>query len=255
MIRGIFDSHAHYDDKAFSSDRDQLIENLSLSGVENVVNIGCDLKTSKASISLGKKHKIFSSTVGFHPHYAKDVDGDYIDILEEMSRQESVVGIGEIGLDYHYGGEDKAIQKRVFINQLKLAERIKKPVVIHSRDALDDSVEILQKFNLEGVIHCFGYDFLAMEKFIDMGYHIGITGVVTFKNARDVKTVVTKIPLDRLLIETDCPYMAPTPFRGGRCDSTMLIHSIEEIAGLRGISPEEVVSITSKNGKKLFKIK
>lgn len=255
-MNGIFDSHAHYDDKQFDIDRDQIISNLERQGVVGVINVGCNIKTSKSSICLANKYSFFYCSVGIHPHEAENVDGDYIDILEELSKNNKVMAIGEIGLDYHYKNIQKQIQKRVFINQLKLAEKLDLPVIIHSRDALEDTLEILKEFsNVKGVVHCYSYDKDSAIELINMGYYLGITGAITFNNAKNLKDVVYNVPISNILLETDCPYMAPVPFRGKRCDSSMIINSVKEISKLKVIEETEIIKVTTANCYNIFKIK
>lgn len=251
----IFDSHAHYDSSRFDDERDFIIKKIKDEGICGVMNVGCDIETSKNSIELSKKYDFFYSSVGIHPHEAEKVDGDYIDILEKLSNNEKVFAIGEMGLDYYYDHSAREIQKRVFKNQLKLAEKLNFPVIIHSRDSVEDTLDILNEFpEVKGVVHCFGYDLVAANEFIKRGYYIGITGILTFKSAKNLKEAVKNIPIENLVLETDCPYMAPNPYRGSRSDSSMIIEVAKEISSLKDIALQDVLKTTTKNSYNLFKI-
>lgn len=253
-MQGIFDSHAHYDDKRFQEDRDQLFGQMHSSSVTALINVGCNLKTSAASIKLTEQYPFVYAAVGIHPEDSTQVDGDYIDRLTEFAKHPKVVAIGEIGLDYHYEDTVKPIQHRVFERQLKLAEKLDKPVIIHSRDAVSDTVEILKKANNRGVIHCYSGSAETAKIYLDMGYYIGFTGVVTFSNAKKVLEAVKITPLDRILLETDCPYMAPAPFRGKRCTSDMIAYTAAKIAEIKGIPTQQMIDLARENTCRLFGI-
>lgn len=251
----LFDSHAHYDDKQFNSDRDQLINSLPQSGITNVINVGCDIASSENSVELAKQYPFFYCAVGIHPHEAANVDGNYIDQLTALSAYEKCVAIGEIGLDYHYDFSPRKIQQRVFRRQMQLAQELNMPVVIHSREATQDTLAILNEFPLvKGVMHCFGGSAETSRIIVNMGYYIGFTGVITFQNARKTIEAVAATPLDRLLLETDCPYMAPTPYRGKRCDSSMMVETAKKMAEIKNVTPQKIADITRKNTLSCFSI-
>lgn len=250
----IFESHAHYDSSRFLEDRHDVLYRVHKSGVRYIVNVGCDINTSKKSIELANKFDYIYASVGIHPSDANNVDSNYIDELKIMSNQIKVVALGEMGLDYHYNDYIESVQKRVFINQLNLASQLNMPVIIHSRDSFLDTINILSQFShIYGVIHCYGYDINELKEFLKLNYYIGITGAVTFAKSYSLLRVVEALPLDRLFIETDCPYMAPIPYRGKRCDSSMLINIVEKIAEIKKITVEQVINVTRQNCFNLFK--
>lgn len=253
-MNGIFDSHAHYDDEKYDSDREQVIANIQQKGVCNVINIGCDIKSSEKSIALAEKYPIFYAAVGIHPHTAGEVAEGYIDRLRVISAHEKVVAIGEIGLDYHYDFAPRVVQQKVFEEQLLLAQELDMPVIIHSREATEDTLKLLNKYMPKGVVHCFTGSAQTAKEVLQLGMYIGFTGVVTFKNARKTLEVIDNTPLDRLLLETDCPYMAPEPYRGQRTTSDMIVKTAEAVARVKGISPQEAVDYARDNTKRLFGI-
>ncbi|NLL82062.1 MAG: TatD family hydrolase, partial [Tissierellia bacterium] len=214
------DSHAHLDDDRFDDDREILIESLRANNIDLVFNIGADIKTSKASVELAKKYDHIYAVVGVHPHDAEDAEDNYLDILRELSLEEKVVAIGEIGLDFYYDNSPRDIQRKVFKEQLKLAKELNLPVVIHTRDASQETFDILKEAgkdgSLRGIMHCYSGSVEMAKEYIKLGFYISIAGPVTFKNSRVVKDVAKEIPLDKLLIETDCPYLSPEPHRGKR---------------------------------------
>lgn len=248
----IFDSHAHYNSEQFDEDRDELLTRLNEGGVSHIINIGCDIPTSQESIDLAKKYDFVYATVGFHPHDAKNATGDYLAQLEEMATYEKVVAIGEIGLDYYYDSSPREVQKQVFEEQLQLAQKLDLPVSIHSREATEDTLELLQKYRPSGVVHCYTGSAETAKILLDIGLHIGFTGVVTFKNAKKILKVIEMMPLDRILLETDCPYMAPEPFRGKRSTSDMILQTATVIADKKAVPVEELISIAKENTIKLF---
>ncbi|MCL1987321.1 MAG: TatD family hydrolase [Firmicutes bacterium] len=250
-----FDSHAHYDDKRFNSDRANLLENeLPNQGVIGLVNIGACMKSSKASVELAKKYDFVYAAVGVHPHSAVQMVESDITTLQNLCTQKTVA-IGEIGLDFFRNLSPPDTQKYWFVQQLKLAKTLDKPVVIHSRDAAQETMDIIKDSGVrKGVIHCYSGHLPMALQYIEMGFYIGLGGVVTYKNAAKTHEVAQKIPLDRLLIETDAPYLAPVPFRGERNDSTKLPFIVEQIATLRNISTTEVSTATTDNAKKLFSL-
>ena len=250
----IIDSHAHYDDSAFDGDREQLLSSMFESSVELVIEMGCSMESSRNSVALSQKYPQIYAAVGVHPEDCSKVYDGYIEELEQLSRNEKVVAIGEIGLDYHYDGFDREKQIEVFEQQLILAQRLGLPVVIHSRDATKDCMKLLKKYKPKGVVHCFSGSAETAKEIISLGMYIGFTGVLTFKNARKAIEACEVIPTDRLLLETDCPYMAPVPFRGKRCDSTMIRFTAEKMAEIKGVTPDKIQEICNNNAKILFAI-
>ncbi len=251
----IFETHAHYDDTAFSEDRDFLLQQMHREGIEYIVNIGCSMETSRGITKLVRQYDFLYGTVGVHPEDAGSLTEPDMEELEELSRQEKILAIGEIGLDYHYDEPPRDIQKQWFVRQLDLAKRRQLPVVIHSRDAAKDTLDIMKAEHAgktNGVIHCFSYGIEMAREYLNMGYYIGIGGVVTFKNGRKLKKVAEYVPLDSIVLETDAPYLAPVPFRGKRNCSLYLKYVAEELAQLKGISAEEVCAVTFENAKRLY---
>ncbi|MCM1577710.1 MAG: TatD family hydrolase [Ruminococcus sp.] len=250
----IIDSHAHYDDKAFDGDREELLSRLfsEESPIERIVNVGCSVKGSRDSAALAEKYPRIFFTAGLHPDASDELP--QIGVIRELATSPKCVAIGEIGLDYHYENHPKDIQKKAFEEQLKLAAELDKPVVIHLRDAWEDTMELLKKYRPKGVMHCFGGSAEIAAEVIKMGMYIGFTGAVTFKNAKKARHALETIPKDRLLCETDCPYMSPEPVRGRRCDSGMLPYTIAVMAEIMGESPENTAEITAENAERLFNI-
>lgn len=251
----IFETHAHYDDAAFSEDRDFLLEQMHREGIEYIVNIGCSMENSNSITGLVKQYDFLYGTVGVHPEDAGSLTESDMEELEELSKQDKILAIGEIGLDYHYDEPPKDIQKQWFVRQLDLAKRRQLPVVIHSRDAAKDTLDIMKAEHAgktNGVIHCFSYGVEMAREYLNMGYYIGIGGVITFKNGRKLKEVAEYAPLDRIVLETDAPYLAPVPFRGKRNCSLYLKYVVEELARLKGLSAEAVCTVTYENAKRLY---
>ncbi len=253
-LHGIFDSHAHYDDPRFDDDRQTLLPAMHRDSVAAILNIGCSLSASEASVSLAKQYPFVYATVGIHPEDSTAVPIDYLDRLAALAKEEKVVAIGEIGLDYHYEDTVKPVQKRVFEEQLALAERLNLPVVIHSRDAVQDTIDILKNANNRGVLHCYSGSAETAQTYLELGYYIGFTGVVTFPNAKKAVETAKVIPLDRILLETDCPYMAPVPHRGKRCTSDLIAHTASKLAEIKGISTQTMIDIARENTCRLFGI-
>lgn len=254
----IIDTHAHYDDESFDSDRDSLLMGMKEHGVERIVTVGANIATSRAALELIEKYSFLYATVGVHPSDVTELDEEKINWLKAAVKKEKVVAIGEIGLDYHYDEPEPEVQKKWFIRQLALAREVMLPVIIHSREAAEDTLSLMKEYHAEeigGVVHCFSYSPEMAEEYVKMGFYIGIGGVCTFKNAKKVKEVVKKVPLERIVLETDCPYLAPEPNRGKRNDSTNLIYVAREIAALRGISEEEVIQKTRENALSLYHMK
>lgn len=253
-LTGIFDSHAHYDDPAFDPDREELLTTLRQNGVSQILTIGADLPTSRAAVALAETHDFLWAAVGVHPHAAGDLPEDWLARLEAMTASPRVRAIGEIGYDYHYDSDWKEAQKAAFEAQLQLAARLNLPVIIHDREAHGDTMDLLRKYRPAGVVHCYSGSAEMAKEVLSLGMYIGFTGVVTFKNARRALEAAAVIPLDRLLVETDCPYMAPEPFRGKRCDSSLLPYTIAKLAELKGVTPQELTRITAQNTRRLFDI-
>lgn len=253
----IFDTHAHYDDEAFDEDREELLSGLFNHGIEAVTNVGASIKSSKSTLALAEKYPHVYGAIGVHPNETAELDEDSINWLKSQSSHEKIVAIGEIGLDYYWDEPERETQKIWFIRQLDLAKQVKLPVIIHSRDAAKDTLDIMKAEggrDTGGVIHCFSYGKEIAREYLNMGYYLGIGGVITFKNAKKLKEVVEYMPMEQLVLETDCPYLAPSPNRGKRNSSLNLPYVVQEISAIKGISEEEVIEITSRNAKKLYRL-
>lgn len=252
----LFDTHTHLDDKKFDNDREDVISSLKEQGISLAVNVGADIKSSKASILLAEKYDFIYAAVGVHPSDTKGLTDDDISLLEEMTRHEKVVAIGEIGLDYYWDEPEREIQKEWFLKQLLLAKKLNMPYIVHDRDAHADTLEIIKKANYtNGVMHCFSGSAQMAQEVIKMGMYVSLSGTVTFKNAKAAKEVAKVVPIEKLLIETDSPYLTPEPFRGQRNNSALVKYTAEEIAKIRGISFDELARITLDNGKRFYNIK
>lgn len=252
-MRELIDSHAHYDHKRFDPDRDKLVKSLPGLGVVKIINVGCDMDSSEASIKLAEKYPFVYATVGVHPHDAKSLDEGGFESLKNMLSHKKVVALGEIGLDFYHNFSPPDVQKKWFKRQLALADEFGLPVVIHSRDAHDETMEIIKSSPVrKGVLHSFsGDDKLALQ-YIEMGFYIGISGVVTFDKAQTTKQTVAATPLSKILLETDCPYLAPVPHRGKRNDSGLLIHIAKVVAEIKNESYETICTETTANVGVLF---
>ena len=250
-----FDTHAHYENKQFNNDRDELLDLMLENDVSLILNAGSNLKSSKFSLKLADRYEFIYASVGVHPHDSKDMTDDMIIELKQLLTHPKAMAVGEIGLDFHYDFSPRDIQKKRFWEQLELARKVKKPVVIHMREATEETLDIISEYkDLTGVFHCFPGSWETAKTILDTGWYISFTGVVTFKNARKAIEVIEKMPMDRLLLETDCPYMSPEPFRGRRNCSINIKYIAAKIAEIREISLEEVADITKENGKRLFQI-
>lgn len=250
-----FDSHAHYDDNRFDSDRDGIIKSVYENKITRVCNIGSNIETSKKSISLAKKYDFIYAAVGVHPHDAESMTKADIDILRKMALEEKVVAIGEIGLDYYYDNSPRALQKKWFEAQLELAKSLDMPVVIHTRDATEDTIAILKNSKVKkAVIHCFSGSIETAKIMLDMGYNISFAGTVTFKNARGIIDVVKYVPDEAFFIETDCPYLTPEPNRGKRNYSVYMKDTAKRIADIRQTSLSHIAKITFDNASSFYKI-
>lgn len=252
----IFETHAHYDDEAFDSDRSQILNDLLNHGIFRIVNASADLISSGKSVELSRQYPYIYAAIGVHPeNLSENETFDFIDKLKSIALDnKKVVAIGEIGLDYHYRTDNKDIQKIAFLKQIELANELNLPVLIHDRDAHGDTLEILEKTCPKGVVHCFSGSIEMAKKVTDLGVYLGIGGVVTFKNAKNIVKVISDIPLETIVLETDAPYLAPEPFRGKRCDSSMIKYTAQKIAEIKDVSINEVLRITKSNAMNLFGI-
>lgn len=252
----IFDTHAHLDDRAFDTDRAALLSQLPGLGLALVMNSGCSLASSRAAAALAENYNYVYAAVGSHPDAADEVTEDVLEQYRQLARQcPKVRAIGEIGLDYHYEDIPREVQQRAFRAQMALARELELPVIVHEREAHEDGMRIVEEFpQVTGVFHCYSGSLEMAKVLIRRGWYIGFGGVLTFKNARKAVEAASQIPLDRLVLETDCPYMSPEPFRGRRNDPGRLHLVAERLAQLRGLSAEEIENITLENGKRLYRI-
>lgn len=252
----LIDSHAHLTSDDFNEDRSFLIKDLSNFAVNSVILPACDLENSYETVKLAEKYENLYAQVGFHPENIESFDDSSIEKLEDLAKNPKVVAIGEIGLDYYWQDDNKDEQKEIFIKQLDLARKLKLPVVIHSRDSIDDCLEILKDYpDLKVQIHCFSYSYIHLMECMKRGYYISIGGVVTFKNAENEKNTAINVDLDKLMLETDCPYLSPEPYRGMRNDPRKIVEVAREIANLRGMKLSKLAKRTSKNAMEFFNIK
>ena len=253
----IFDTHAHYDDEQFDIDREELLGKMQEAGIETIVDVGASIETTKKALELAHRYDFIYAAVGVHPSEVEELDDEKLELLRELSRDEKCLAIGEIGLDYHWPDPAPELQKIWFKKQLDLARSEKLPVIIHSRDAAADTINIMKEEHAEeigGVVHCFSYGKEIAKQCADMGFYIGIGGVLTFKNARKMVEVVENTPMDRIILETDCPYLAPEPYRGKRNSSLYLPYVVEKLAQIKGISCDEVERITRENARSMYRM-
>ena len=252
----LFDTHAHLDDRAFADNRAELLAGLPGQGLALVMNPGCSLESSRNVVKIAKEYDYIYAAVGSHPDVADEVNESVIEEYRTLCKENpKVKAIGEIGLDYHYEDIPRDIQLKAFRMQMELARELKLPVIIHERDAHEDGMAVIREFSdVTGVFHCYSGSAEMARQLVDRGWYIGFTGVLTFKNARKAVEVAASIPLDRIVLETDCPYMAPEPFRGKRNDPGKLYRMAEKLAEIRGVSVEEIHNITTENGKRLYRI-
>jgi len=252
----LFDTHAHLDDRAFDNDREALLAGLHDRQISLVMNPGCSLASSRNAVAMAEQYPWLYAAVGSHPDAADEVCEEVIEEYRKLCKLSSKVkAIGEIGLDYHYEDIPRQLQQKAFILQLELARELDLPVIVHERDAHEDGMAIVRDFpTVKGVFHCYSGSAEMARQLVDMGWYIGFTGVLTFKNARKALETAASIPLERIVLETDCPYMAPEPFRGKRNDPGYLYRMAEKLAELRGISVEEIHHITTENGKRLYRM-
>ena len=251
----IFDTHAHYDNKAFDEDREELLASLPGHGIAGVVNIGSGLASCSSTIDLMQRYDFVNCAIGVHPSEIAELDETSIEWIRQQCHLKKCVAVGEIGLDYHRDEPERELQKKWFVRQMELAREAGKPVVIHSREAAKDTVDIMtaeRAGEIGGVIHCYSYTKETAKIFLDMGFYFGIGGVLTFKNARKLREAVEYIPLDRIVLETDCPYLAPEPNRGKRNSSLHLPYVIAEMAQIKGVDEEEIRRATWENAHKLY---
>lgn len=249
----IFDTHAHYFKSDFGEELDSVLAGLPEKGVERVLAVGCSLAACYEQAGLAERYDFVYAAAGIHPEDAGNLPPDWLSKIRELCGREKVVAVGEIGLDYHYDdGASKDVQREVFVRQLELARELDMPVIIHSRDACADTMEILREYKPRGVMHCYSYSAETAREVVALGMYIGFTGVLTFKNAKKAVAACDIIPTERLLLETDCPYMAPEPFRGKRCDSSMIPYTAAKMAQIKGVSTQEMIDIANENGKRLF---
>lgn len=256
IYTNIFDSHSHYDDAAFDCDRDELISSMLSTNISGMIHAATDEVSCRYGIEYSKRFENYYTSIGFHPENLAKLPENCIDILTSLlSESDKIVAVGEIGLDYHYEGYDKPLQLKVFEEQIKFALTHELPVIVHSRDATADTMEILRRLRPKGVLHCFSGSYETACEVISLGMYIGFTGALTFKNAKKAVRACEAVPIDKLLLETDCPYMAPDGFRGRRSDSTMIYRTAQKVAEIKGISPQEVLDATAENAKRLFGIR
>ena len=250
----IFDTHAHYDDVQFDSDREELLSSMPDLGVTTIVNVSSTLESCEKCVELAGKYPYVYAAVGVHPDEVGALNEETFAEMEALLDNDRVVAVGEIGLDYYWDNESHELQKKWFVRQLELARQHHLPLIIHSREAAADTMEIMKAHaqGLEGVIHCYSYSREQAEEYVKMGFYIGIGGVLTFKNAKKLKEVAAAIPLERIVLETDCPYLAPEPFRGKRNQSSYIRYVAEKLAEIKGMTAEEVIAVTEANAKKMY---
>lgn len=253
----IFDSHAHYDHNSFDGDRKELLHSFHEAGVGGVVNIGTDLEGNRRTVELVEEYPFIYGAVGIHPNHVGELNEENFRWLREQCQGERIVAVGEVGLDYHWGKENPELQKEWFIRQLRMAKELRMPVVIHSREAAADTMEIMKQeydASLPVVFHCYSYSVEFAREYLKMGYYLGIGGVVTFDNAKKLREVVQEMPVERILLETDAPYLTPVPFRGKRNDSRKLSYVAQTVGELKGLDPGEVIQITEANAWNFFRL-
>ena len=251
----IFETHAHYDDEKFDEDRAELLSSMQENGIGRIINVSANLESLENTRKLMEAYPFIYGAFGLHPDEVGDLNEDVMARMRELCRMEKAVAVGEIGLDYYWDKENHEKQEYWFRRQIALAREEKLPMIIHSREAAADTLRVMKEEKSEeigGVIHCFSYSAEMAEEYLKMGFYLGIGGVVTFKNAKKIKEVVQMAPMERILLETDRPYLAPVPYRGNRNSSLYLPYVVREIAEIKGISEEEVIEMTEKNAVRLF---
>ena len=252
-MNNIFDAHAHYDDDWFDNDREELLSSLPQKGISGIVNAAVDLQTAKIAQGFAEKYDFMYFTVGFHPENLEDMPEDYLSQIAEMLQHEKAVALGEIGLDYHWDIE-KSLQHRVFEEQLQLSRELDVPVVVHDREAHGDVMTYLRQYKPKGLLHCFSGSVEMLKEVLSLGMSISLGGTVTYKNARVPVEIAKAVPLDRLLLETDAPYLSPVPMRGKRNDSSNIIYTATRIAEIKDMSVQELLNITAQNARQLYGI-
>lgn len=257
MFKNIFDTHSHYTDSAFDSDRDELIVSMHRNGVRNIMLAVSEYDDALKALELSRKYDFVYSAAGIHPECIETADPDYIYKLEKLITEnpDKIKAVGEIGLDYHYEGYNREKMISIFRDQLILADKLNLPVIIHSRDATKDTMDILRELKpKKAVVHCFSGSAETAKEIIELGLHISFTGVLTFSNAKKAIEALKVIPVERLMLETDCPYMAPVPYRGKRCDSSMISETAKKAAEIKQMEVQELLDITYETAKKFFNI-
>lgn len=251
----IFDTHAHLNDPAFDEDREALILGLPEKGIVNVMNVGCCLESSRDCIAMAEKYPFIYASVGSHPDSADEVCDEVLEKYRDMCRHPKVKAVGEIGLDYYYENVPREVQIRAFEMQMELARQVDLPVIVHERSAHGDGMEVVQKFpGVTGVFHCYSGAAEMAKQLVKKGWYIGFTGVLTFKNARKAVETAAAIPIERIVLETDCPFMSPEPHRGRRNDPGYLCHMVNKLAEIKGLTPEKVAEITTQNARQLYRL-
>ena len=252
----LFDTHAHMDDRAFDVDREELLSSLPEKGIGLLMNPGCSLESSRNASALSQRYDYIYAAVGSHPDAADEVNDDVLEEYRKLCKlNPKIKAIGEIGLDYHYEDIPRELQLKAFRAQMALARELDLPVIVHEREAHEDGMKVVEEFpEVTGVFHCYSGSGEMAKWLVNRGWYIGFTGVLTFKNARKAVEVASSIPLDRIVIETDCPYMSPEPFRGKRNDPSRVYRMAEKLAELRGLAVREIQNITRENGKRLYRI-
>lgn len=256
-----FDTHMHIDDEKFDKDRKEIIQKIYKAGVTKAIDIGCNVETSKKAIEIAEQNEFIYAMCGIHPSDIPQTEEELwkdIEKIKELAQlhSEKVIGIGEIGLDYYWHKDNKEMQKKAFIKQIELANELNLPISIHTREAIDDTIEIIRKYEVKrgGILHCCPFNPELVKHGLENGYYIAFGGTVTFKNSKNAKQIVEMVPEDRMVIETDSPYLAPEPFRGSRNDSSNLIYVVNKLAEFKGVTPEEIARITFSNGVKLLSL-
>lgn len=255
MYSNIFDTHSHYDDKQFNADRSTLLKSVKQNGVCSIVSCGCDIETTEFNKQLSDEYDFMYFAAGFHPECLEDADISDLDKIKEYAQYKKCVAIGEIGLDYHWMSSSKEKQKEFFTAQIQLAKELDMPVIVHDREAHRDTLDILKENHPNGVVHCFSGSKEMAKEIIKLGMYIGLNGVVTFKNARKSLEVIKEIPLERLVLETDCPYLAPEPMRGRRNDSSLIPFIAQKLANELDMDTQTLLDITAENAKRLYNFK
>lgn len=255
-MNNIFDTHAHYSDRAFDEDRDEVLASLPSKGVRYVTLASSSVEDSERNSEISRKYDYIYAAAGVHPECVGETPDDYISRLRQIiADNDKIRAVGEIGLDYHYDNYDREKQIEIFKAQLELARELELPVIVHSREATEDTMNILKEYKPRGVVHCFSGSAETAKEILKLGMYISLTGVITFKNARKAIEALEVIPVERFMLETDCPYMAPVPFRGKRCDSSMIAYTAEKASEIKGLDVQELVDITCENAMRFYGIK